>query len=229
VKLKTTLLFTTFFLASFSFSQQRIGAELSSRLEDLSLGIQFQKVVKPHVLLGVGLLANGRYWGGGVNNIAQSDFPFSEIDRTIVVDGVEYSIYGYSSSSGKAFSGVLMTGYFHEFSVIHGFRANLNLRFGMVQNEVFMLYKEVGNTGFLREINTIWHSYQAISPEIYHTIRWTEKWTIYYGVRLPVFLNFGKDYHPKFKEDIYKRSLPEVAIGVSFSLEKKEGKDKVEE
>jgi len=228
MRLNIALLVTTLFFSAFSFSQQRVSAEVSSRLEDLSLGLQFQKVVKPHLLLGAGLLVNGRYWGGGVNDIDQTEFPFSDIERKIVVDGVEYAIYGYSSSSGKAFSGVLMTGYFHEFSMLHGLRLNLNFRCGLVQNEVFMLYKEVGNTDFLPKINTIWHSYQAISPEIYHTIRWTEKLTIYYGLRLPVFLNFGKDYHPKFKEDIYKRSLPEVAIGLSFSLEKKSEEDNVE-
>ncbi len=226
--LKTALLTTVFFIASFSFSQQRMSAELSSRFEDLSLGLQFQKVVKPNVLLGAGFLVNGRYFGGGVNDIDARDFPFSEIERKKVVNGVEYEIYGYSSSSSKAFSAVLMSGYFHEFSIIHGLRLNLNFRCGLIQNEVFMLYKEVGNTGFLPKTNTIWHSYQAVSPEVYHTIRWTERWTIYYGVRLPVFLNFGKDYHPKFKEDIYKRSVLEVALGLSFSLEKKE-EDKSEE
>ena len=220
---KAVLLITTFFITSFSFSQQRIGVEVSSRLEDLSIGLQFQKVVKRNFLIGAGFLINGRYWGGGVNNIETNDFPFSEIEPKIVSEGTEYQIYGYSSSSGKAFSAVFMTGYFHEFSIIHGLRANFNLRCGLVQNDVYMLYEQIGNTNDrLADSKSIWHTYQALSPEIYHTIRWTEKWTIYYGVRLPVFLNFGKDYHPKFKEDIYKRSLPEVAIGVSFSLNKPE-------
>lgn len=228
---RTTLLgIACLLLPTLCVSQQRIGMEFSTRLEDLSIGIQFQKVVKEQFLVGGGFLVNGHYVGGMVGEFSSLHVPFSnEVDRTTTVDGVDYQMYGYSSRSDYALSGVLMAGFFHEFTKMHGLRINLNLRYGMVHNNLILKYESVSGASVYWTQQSIWHSYQALSPEIYHTIRKSDKWTLYYGVRLPIFINFMNDYQPIYREDIYSRTMPEVAIGFSRSIADKKWREKEEQ
>lgn len=204
----------------FSFtclSQQRIGFELSSRVQDLSCGLTFQKAVSKHFLFGTGLVLNGTALGyKDFNQGEKIHNPYSFLPTIVSRDTSEYLIQSYDSKSGLAIGVQLMTGFFHEFNNYHGLRFNLNYRFSFVRTAVSGYYYSASNPGYAYERRTGWHSVQALSPEIYHTLRQSNKWTLYYGVRLPVYMSlFEKSYSPAYKSDMYTGVKLEVAVGLT--------------
>lgn len=204
------------------FSQQRIGFELSSRVQDLSCGITFQKAMKKHFLLGTGLVINGTALGyKDFNEGEETHNPYAFLPTTVLRDSSEYLIHSYDAKSGLAAGLQLMTGFFHEFNSYHGLRFNLNYRFSFVRTAVSGYYYSASNGGYAYERRNGWHSVQALSPEIYHTLRQSNKWTLYYGVRLPIYMSiFEKSYSPAYKSDMYTGVKLEVAVGLTRHIGK---------
>lgn len=204
------------------FSQQRIGFEVSSRIQDLSCGFTFQKAVGNHFLYGTGLLLNGtalgyRNYDSGEN----THNPYAFIPSSFMRDTNEYYIESYASKSGLALGIQLMTGFFHEFNSYHGLRINLNYRFSVVRSTVSAYYFSNTKPVYLSEHRQGWHSVQALSPEIYHTLRQSNKWTLYYGIRLPIYMSiFEKSYSPAYKTDMYNSVKLEVAVGITRHIGK---------
>ncbi len=206
-------------LSSVSYSQQRLGFEVSSRLEDLSFTTNFMKVVDDGFIVGAGLMIQGRYLGYGEATNDQLHNPFSFVPDTIRENGNTYSLKDYGSHSGMAFCLQGLIGYFHEFSDFHGLRFNLSIRGGVAKTEVYAKYHSFTDSKYNYKMYQGWTPYTAVCPEIYHTLRQSNKWTFYYGVRYPFYFNF-EPYTPHYSTDIYHDSRIEVAIGLTRSIGK---------
>lgn len=217
--MKTLILTLLCFSSIASYSQQRIGFEVSSRLEDLSFTTHYLKVLDGNFLVGAGLMIQGRYLGYSETN-GQLRNPFSFVEDTITENGNTYTLKDYGVRSGVAFCPqFLLMGYFHEFSAFHGIRVNLNARVGLARAQVYGKYHSFTDPKYKYESVKGWIGYAAVSPEIYHTMRQSNKWTFYYGFRFPLYFNF-LGYSPRYSTDIYSTSKLEVAIGLTRSIGK---------
>ena len=214
--MKTGILLLLVMCSLRTYAQQRVGVEFFTRLEDFSKAVHFQKVVKSHFLVGGGIFVQGRYFTYKTLSEDSTHNPFGFVDSRIEANGTTYHIADYNVRSNFAVGGQFMTGWFHEFSPYQGIRVNLNFRFGYAKSLVRVMYLNENNTYPLITTMVGYHSFQAISPEIYHTLRKTSKWTFYYGARLPVYFSlFKKSYSPQNSFDIYKRPKLELVIGVT--------------
>jgi len=207
--------FTTFT----SYAQQRIGFEISSRLEDLSFTTNFMKVIDDDFIVGAGLMIQGRYLGYGEALKGQLHNPFSFVPDTVVENGNTYTLKDYGSSSGIAFCPQVILGWFHEFSAFHGIRFNFSIRGGLARTSVNAKYHSFTDSKYNYNVYLGWAPYAAMCPELYHTLRQSNKWTFYYGVRYPFYFNF-QPYTPYYSADIYHTSKIEVAIGLTRAIGK---------
>ncbi|WP_294670003.1 hypothetical protein [uncultured Fluviicola sp.] len=211
------------FFSFLGFSQQRVGLELFSHLDDLSLGAHFQKVVKTKFILGGGFVWINRRLGEAFSEEQSSSL--STAIRSVPVsfdrNGEKYVVQGYRTKS-KAFMLTLNTGFFHEFGTVHGIRVNLNGRIGVAENKGTYHYSGQINDTIVPVKYTRNHLVTAVSPEIYHTLRQRQKLTFYYGLRFPVYFSLDKRYFdPVYRKDGFYGFEPEIAIGITYFVGKK--------
>lgn len=223
-KVMSKLLFiVSVFFSFLGFSQQRVGLELFSHLDDLSLGTHFQKVVKAKFILGGGFVWINRRLGEAFSEEQSSSI--SAAIRNIPVsfdrNGEKYVVQGYRTKS-KAFMLTLNTGFFHEFGTVHGIRVNLNGRIGVAENKGTYHYSGQINDTIVPVKYTRNHLVTAVSPEIYHTLRQRQKLTFYYGLRFPVYFSLDKQhFDPVYRKDGFYGFEPEIAIGITYFVGKK--------
>lgn len=223
-KVMSKLLFiVSVFFSFLGFSQQRVGLELFSHLDDLSLGTHFQKVVKAKFILGGGFVWINRRLGEAFSEEQSSSI--SAAIRNIPVsfdrNGEKYVVQGYRTKS-KAFMLTLNTGFFHEFGTVHGIRVNLNGRIGVAENKGTYHYSGQINDTIVSVKYTRNHLVTAVSPEIYHTLRQRQKLTFYYGLRFPVYFSLDKQhFDPVYRKDGFYGFEPEIAIGITYFVGKK--------
>lgn len=213
--------FIAFVLSSFSvFSQQRVGLEVFSHFDDLSLGTHFQKVVRSKFILGGGLIWINRRLGEAFSEGVPIPAAVRNIPASFDRNGEKYVIQGYRTKS-KALMITLNTGFFHEFGTVHGIRVNVNGRIGVAENSGIYRYSgEVNDTVVpIKYIRT--HLVSAVCPEIYHTLRQRQKLTFYYGLRFPVYFSLDKrNFNPNFKKDGFYGFESEIAIGITYFVGK---------
>ncbi len=206
----------------FGFSQQRVGLELFSHFDDLSVGTHYQKVIKSKFILGAGLIwINKRrgeafqYEPGETLYTAIRSVPTS-FDRY----GEKYVVQT-SRTASKAFMLTLNTGFFHEFGAVHGIRMNLNGRIGLANNKGTYSYSGVINDSIIPIKYTRNHLVTAVCPEIYHTLRQRQKLTFYYGVRFPIYFSLDKqNFDPIFRKEGFYGLEMELAIGITYFVGK---------
>lgn len=217
------LLFITFILTALSgFSQQRIGLEIFSHFDDLSLGTHFQKVIKSKFIVGGGLIwINKRrgeafqYETGEALYTAVRSVPAS-VERY----GEKY-IVQTSRTTSKALMLTLNTGFFHEFGTVHGIRVNLNGRIGIAGNQGTYSYTGTISDSIVPIRYRKNHLVTGVCPEIYHTLRQRQKLTFYYGVRFPVYFSLDKkNFDPVFRKEGFYGLEMELAIGITYFVGK---------
>jgi hypothetical protein len=219
----TKLLLIAFVLSAFSgFSQQRVGLEVFSHFDDLSLGTHFQKVIKPKFIVGGGFVWINRRLGEAFSE--EKSAPLTTAIRNIPVsfdrNGEKYVVQGYRTKS-KAFILTLNTGFFHELGTVHGIRVNVNGRIGVAENTGTYHYSgQINDTIIPIKYNRN-HLVTAVCPEIYHTLRQRQKLTFYYGLRFPVYFSLDKrNFDPVFRKDGFYGLEPEIAIGITYFVGK---------
>lgn len=217
------LLIILFLLFSnFCFSQQRIGLELFSHLDHLSLGTHYQKVIYSKFLVGTGLVWMKNRRGEAFQDKSPNGIhtAITETPESFDRNNEKYVVQGYRTVS-KALMITLNTGFFHEFGSLHGIRANLNGRIGVAQNSGTYTYLGMINDTVIPVHHQKNHLVATISPEIYHTLRQKSKLTFYYGLRFPVYFSLDKkNFNPVFRKDGFYGLEMEVAVGITYFLGK---------
>lgn len=220
--------FILLLLSSFScFSQQRIGLELFSHFDDLSVGTHYQKVVKSKFILGAGLI-----WINKRRGEAFQTEPGAALYTAVRSVPTSFDRYGEkyvvqtSRTVSKALMLTLNTGFFHEFDAVHGIRVNLNGRFGLAGNKGTYSYAGTLNDSIVPVGYSKNHLVTAVCPEIYHTLRQRQKLTFYYGVRFPIYFSLDKkNFDPVSRKEGFYGLEVELAIGITYFV----GKNKREE
>lgn len=218
--LRILILFIT--LSSFSaIGQKRIGVDLSSRLNSLNLTLNYQQVVRPKILLSTGIFFGSvgvtstrndsllLYNGMGVQS------PFSNANEAQTDSAYTYHLLDYRSTARIA--GIqLGVGFFHEFGVVHGIRANLYTKLAWANSKLLGFYRTIPS---IEEKNYRFqnsHFVGAVSLEVNHTIRLSGRFTLYYGMKLPYYFTLDKaKFNPRSHADLLSGFEPEVSLGIT--------------
>lgn len=219
---KSNLFFCVLFISFLGNSQQRFSFELSSQIYNLSVGVNYQKVVRNHFLFGGGIFMGGRMYGYTPENLSFDQLlnrsPFVDLNRVRTEDTSSFELINYSLDSRSVFL-TLNSGYFHNFGVVHGIRMNANLKIGYADAKVLIGYRNILNGDHVLRRTVRRFSITAFSPEIYHTIRQSSKFTFYYGFKFPIYLHLNQlTYDPQFKTDAYNLCKPELVAGISYAF-----------
>lgn len=209
------------------FGQQRIGIDVSTRAFNLNLTLNYHKVFKHNFLYSIGMFAGS--FGEGWVDLTQEQYdaglrvysPFNSLNQPVYDTAFnEYILLDYKTTGG-GFGFHFGIGVFHEFSIIHGIRFNLNNRIGFVRNKQSTLYYSSQEGKGISHIDVKNHFIGAISPEIYHTIRLSGRFTFYYGIKSPYFYSLNKHkFNPKYTKDLFNYWKPELSIGLTYVIGK---------
>ena len=141
-------------------AQQRIGIDVSSRLTDIALTTNYQKVVKKNFIISGGLTfgAMGRKFIDFENDTTllkngyTIESPYSNVSTSFIdTGGNNFQLMRYSMNS-KGIGVFVGIGGFKEFNIIHGIRFNLNAKFYSVRSKVYGNYHNVQHSYFTRSI-----------------------------------------------------------------------------
>lgn len=220
-----TLVFFLLLFLIFSFSslaQKRIGIDVATKnITNLSFTAHFQKVVKKNYLISYGLFFGnyGKSYSDNDINLIYNNFkiqsPFSTLNEPVTDTSGIYQLLNYNIT-GKGYGVQFGAGYFHEFNVIHGIRANINMRFGFMGEEIFASYFQVTDSTYKNIRTTRGFLSGAVCPEIYHTIRRTGRITFYYGIKLPYYFTLNRNlFNPQNSNEILFGLEPEFCIGLT--------------
>lgn len=209
------------FLCSSAFNQKRIGVDASTQLNNLNFTFHYQQVIKRNWLFGAGFFAGGNGDAmvlndtmGLYNNTIRS--PYSNVNQPYIdSNNVSYSILEYQAR-GKSIGLQAGFGYFHEFGVKHGIRANLYAKLGYASSKIYGYYRstETFTEAFRRLYASHWVG--AVSLELVHTIRFSKRYTFYYGAKVPFYFSIDKaTFDPQSFQDLYAGVEPELTLGIT--------------
>jgi hypothetical protein len=218
--LVTSTLFLT--LSNSVFSQYRWGNELSSQFEGLSYTTHVQRVVRNHFLIGVGLGNISKQSGSDYNDF-DSISSFKSTPNEVLFNG-EKAYHSGENTKIKGAQFQLMTGYFLETkNKKHGLRMNVNFKFGWMFSTNVVFYKTNDTVPAVSNYRYINFFQPAVSLDLYHTIRITEKNTFYYGFKNAVYIPSNR-YKPTERSEAFRYYVPEIGVGLThyFDLKKKD-------
>lgn len=207
------------------FGQQRISFDANTRLNDFNFTVRYMKVVRKPFLLSAGICF-GHYGVSSINYDSldavydRNYTPYSAMNHTYIdTNGTNYLMNYNSKVTGIGID--LGVGYYHEFSVIHGIRFNLNARLLFASNLISSYYSDLKKVAAnISGTRHVYHHFsEAIMPEIYHTIRIGGRSTFYYGLKIPYYFSFDKNqYHPRVNDDSLYAFEIDLAIGLTFQV-----------
>lgn len=177
-----------------------------------------------HVIKGNWFLSSGLFFGvlGRIRiqndiklleNNFQVESPYASANNPITYKSIQYSLLDYTTSAAGIGLNIGL-GYFHEFSVKHGFRGNLNYKMGMSNTLLLGTYHSLEKRDDIHVSTTIHHSFHAVSLELYHTIRLNGRMTFFYGVKAPYYFNYGnKNFTPKSTHELLNGIEADFSLG----------------
>lgn len=214
---------------STNFAQQRIGLDLSSRLNDITLTANYQRVVKKYWLISGGLTFGtmGRKFIVFDNDTTllkngyTIESPYSNVSTSFIdTGGNNFQLMRYSMNS-KGIGVFVGIGCFKEFNIIHGIRFNLNAKFYSVRSKVYASYYNVQHSFFTRSIYFQNYFVGSLSPEIYHTIRLGGRTTFYYGVKVPYYFSIDQGrFKPMTNQELLSGFEADLSVGLTYVIGK---------
>jgi len=234
--IKSTIMKTIFLtilaiiLLDFSaLSQQRIGIDVSSRLTDLTITTNYQKVFNKNFLISAGLTfgSMGRKFLDFENdtillkNGYNIQSPYATVSTSIRdKDGNNFQLMRYNMNA-KGIGVSLGVGVFKEFSVNHGIRFNLNSKFYAVNSRIHTGYFNVQNSYFTYAFYHQNYFVGSISPELFHTIRLGGRTTFYYGIKVPYYFSIDKGrFRPTNSNDLLAGFEADISVGLTYVIGK---------
>ncbi len=213
---------TLIFLLSWTYvtAQKRIGVDVSTRLDNLTLTVHYQEVLKNRWLYSLGLYygTNGRVFvlhdPVQLSSTSTIKSPYTNANRMVVDSVNSYTLLDYRSSA-KSMGIQFGIGYFYEFGVEHGIRVNLNSKIGYAETELYGIYTAMNSTEVV-QTHMNYHVIGALSLEVFHTIRISGRTTFNYGVKIPYFYTVDKArFNPTRHKDLLYGFEPELSIGLT--------------
>lgn len=225
--MKRILLITFFSILNiYSLGQSRIGFDFSTRFNSLNGTLSYHKVFNSNFVYSVGF-----FMGSVGSSIVLNDSlnlynstgivpPSRNVPSTYTDTFTTYSFLDYQMS-GQALGIQLGIGYYKEFANNHGVRVNLYSKFGLGWSIIRSYYHSTFNYNETVRRTITQHYIASISPEIYHTIRTSERNTFYWGLKLPIYyLIDTHNYHPSKYKSLFYGCEPELTIGLTRAIGK---------
>lgn len=223
-----TRLFLLLYLLMISFFafNQRIGVDVSTRLENFNATLTYHQIIRSHFLVSAGIFMGGN--GNAFAEIDTSAFdagnrirsPFPIIN-TYYDDSIgNYGLLGYQTvGSSRGFH--LSFGYFKQFNTLHSIRFHLNSRWGMAQNTVRAYYRATELLRTQKIITEQYHGIGSLGLEAFHGIRMGTRISLYYGLKLPYFFTLNKTkFAPVRPGDLFFKVKPELSFGLTYYVGK---------
>ena len=143
--------------------------------------------------------------------------PWSAIDETFESEFGKHYLKDFRVYN-KAVGAQAGLGFFHNFNITHGFRTHLFAQFGYAINEVVGYYNPIENRNWSRRYK-VTHPIAALSLEAYHTIRLYQKYTFYYGAKVPYYFLIDKQqFNPTYSNYNFYQWMPEVGLGITYLI-----------
>jgi hypothetical protein len=209
----------TIALGSQALAQQRIGVDVTSRMQNLQMTLHYQGVIKNRLLYSCGVFFGGTGKSFVLNDTIQLyggtriQSPFSQANASITDTSTSYSIVDYSSSA-RLFGIQAGLGFYYELNVKHGLRFNLNGKLGIATSTVGGYYRSIENFKTVYRESYANHFVGGVSAEVFHTIRMSGRWTFNYGIKFPYYFSVDQArFNPIYKRDQLYGFEPELSIG----------------
>lgn len=210
-------------------AQQRIGIDVSSRLTDITISTNYQKVVKKNFLISAGLTfgAMGRKFIDFENDttLLKNGYtiqsPYATVSTSFRdTDGNNFQLMRYNMNA-KGIGVSLGVGVFKEFNVNHGIRFNLNSKFYAVNSRIHTGYFNVQNSFFTYAIYHQNYFVGSISPELFHTVRLSGRTTFYYGVKIPYYFSIDQGrFKPMTNQELLSGFEADLSVGLTYVIGK---------
>lgn len=208
-----------------SNGQQRIGLTLNTRLNSLNFTGTYQKVIKGPLLVSIGAGAGsfGHSDNEVTNRYINNNNGFGS-SYTVVPNEVQGKIgtcqLVHTKTAGKGMFLSAGFGVFKEFQNYQGIRFNLNNEFTWAHSEISGYYQ---NPSAFNSVTTrkfqVWHPIGAISLEVYHTMRMTGRYTMFWGIKLPYHYSLDKGrFSPRFSDELFYNFRGELAVGFTKAI-----------
>lgn len=215
-------------LANFISGQERIGFDINYRNNSYGATFSYHHVFYKNWIVSLSVT-------GGKKGFYQSEeyIPFLEDElgsNSIVSPWNEFNApldsefgllylkdfrtYNYSLAAQVGI------GYFHNFNVIHGIRAHFTGQFGYGISDVYNVYRNTEKPLYIHRKKAK-YPIASLGLEAYHTIRVHQRFTVYYGLKIPYFFLIDKNqFNPKFKSYDFYGLMPEITLGITYAIGK---------
>ena len=219
--MRSIILISFLSISGFGISQQRIGMDVNSRLSDLNFTAHYTRVVKGPFLASAGIFfgSNGNATISNATVFLERGYsvtsPYSPANESLTIDNSEYKLLEYTTR-GRSVGVQLGIGYYKEFNTTHGLRLNLNQRFGYATSHFSGRYYSTDLEDLVPKQITFNHVIGATSVELYHTYRYSGKWTLYWGVKIPYYYTLDKNtFNPTSRNDLFSGLEADLSLGVT--------------
>lgn len=217
--------FLVLLFASSANAQYRIAVDINSGLDNYFGSVFFCPVIKDKYYARIGL-SKGNYGNGEISNEAGLVSPHSEVNEHPENPDLVLTMY-QSKNRGAALE--IGAGRMFEFGPVHTLRFDVQWKGYLIRENVTAFYNgPIVDTSAYQYRYEFQRNCMSIGPEIFHAIRMSARFTIYYGVKLPYFLPLRtKNYKPQSNE-LTVGFQPNLAVGLSYGIQKSRRKRAVE-
>ena len=210
-------------IAAFS---QRIGLDVSTRLENFNLTLTYHQIIQSNFLLSVGFFTGGN--GNAFAEIDSSKYdagnrirsPYSSVNTYSFEPNGDFGLLAYAvlgKSSGFHFS----AGYFKQLNDIHSLRFHLNSKWGVATSEVRAYYRSSSQQRTEAIITLEQHWIGSVGLEAFHGVRMGNRISLYYGLKLPYYFSIDQStFAPVHSSDLFFRLKPELSVGLTYYVGK---------
>lgn len=214
------------FITLSTFAQQRIGFDINTSGLNIYSTLSYQKVVASKFILNGGVLIGQLGYSGVFNKDADVNgpltvvSPISAANSLLHRNGKDFELANYTL---KATGISLQAGFgiFHEFSIKHGLKFQLIMRYGFVESELLGKYISPGISDGIEEMVRTSHFIAGVGPELNHTVRLSGRITFCYGLKFPYYWNIKQNnYFSVNVKDNFYGLQPELNFGITYVIGK---------
>lgn len=205
-------------------SQYRIAADFTTAIDNAYLSLLYCPVFHQHYYVKTGFSAGGYGYGevfeGKVFAGMPMKAPYAQMEQH--PEKPTLSLVHYTSRN-RGYGFEIGAGRFWELGPVHTIRVDLQLKAYRIHETMRAAFMEHPD-------DTIAYYYHyafdrncfSVGPEIFHAIRFSARFTVYYGVKLPYFLPLRmKNYRPQNHRDLTVGMQPHLALGISYAVQQK--------
>jgi hypothetical protein len=209
-------------------SQYRITLDVNSALDNMFTTVLFCPVLKNGFYLKTGI-SKGNYGNGqieveGDGEAAMSPYP--EVNDHKENPDIQLTLY---QSKNKGMGIELGIGKYVSLGKIHTIRFDLQWKGYRIHERVTAFYVgQITDTNAFRNHYSFKRNCMSFGPEIFHSIRISTRFNVYYGVKFPFFIPVpAKNYHSPTNKELTIGLQPNLALGLSYAFEKRRKKEPV--